>query len=137
MEVKTMKILPGKRASDFEEAAVLALHDTGKDDMTLDIAHLFTSTLDPEKLRAEADKRINASVHSKYGQKLRWSGHQWFVPVPQPSYNSSPIPLISFAILAYLVAAITIDTQDWSSRSATIVGLLNKREKLVLPISLL
>jgi hypothetical protein len=138
MEVKTMlKMLPGKRAADFDEAAIIALHDAGKDEMTLDIARLFTPALDLDRLRAEGEKSINAGVHTKYGHRARWSGRQWFVPVPQPSYDSSPVPHMSFAIQAYLVAAIRVDTPDWSSRSATIVGLLNKREKLVLPISLL
>ena len=132
-----MKILPGKRVVDFDEAAILALHEAGKDDMTLDIARLFTPALDLDKLRSEAEKSVNASVHGKYGQRATWSGRQWFVPVPQPGYNSSPVPLMSFAIPAYLVAAISIETPGFLSRSATIIGLLNKREKLVLPISLL
>ena len=132
-----MKILPGKRVVDFDEAAIVALHDAGKDDMILDIARLFTPALDLDKLRSEAEKSINVSVHGKYGPKATWSGRQWFVPVPQPSYNSSPIPLMSFAISAYLVAAISIETPDWSSRSATLMGFLNRREKLLLPIAFL
>lgn len=132
-----MEILTGKRVADFDGAAILALHDAGKDDMALDIARLFTSTLDLDRLRAEAEKGINASVHSRYGQRARWSGQWWFVPEPQPSYESSPVPRISFVIPVYLVAAIRIDTSDRSSRSATVVGLLKRREKLVLPISLL
>lgn len=126
-----MKILQCRRIGDFAEAAILALHDAGKDDMSLDIAGLFTSALDLDKLRAEGEKGINASVHSRYGQRAAWSGRQWFAPVPQPSYESSPVPRMSFVIPAYLVAAISIQTPDWSSRSATIAGLLNKREKLV------
>ena len=132
-----MKMLGGKRVADFDDAAIVSLHDAGKDDMTLDIARLFTSTLDLDRLRAEAEKSLNASVHGKYGQRATWAGRRWFVPVPQPSYNSSPIPLMSFAVPAYLVAAISIQTPDWSSRSATIIGLLNRREKLLLPISFL
>ncbi len=132
-----MKILPGKRVVDFDEAAIVALHDAGKDDMTLDIARLFTPALDLDKLRAEAEKSINASVRARYGQRAAWSGRQWFVPLPQPSYNSSPIPLMSFAIPAYLVAAISIETPGFLSRSATVMGSLSRREKLLLPISFL
>lgn len=132
-----MKILSGKRVVDFDEAAIVALHDAGKDDMTLDIAHLFTPALDFDKLRSEAEKSVNASVHGKYGQRATWSGHQWFVPVPQPGYDSSPIPLMSFAIPAYLVAAISIETSGFLSRPATVMGPLNRREKLLLPISFL
>jgi hypothetical protein len=132
-----MKILQGRRIGDFAEAAILALHDAGKDDMSLDIAHLFTSALDLDKLRAEAERSINASVRGRYGRRAGWSGRQWFVPLPQPSYESSPIPRMSFVILAYLVAAISIDTQDWSSRSAILVGPLNRHENLLLPIAFL
>jgi hypothetical protein len=132
-----MKILKGRRIGDFAEAAILALHDAGKDDMSLDIAGLFTSALDLDRLRAEAERNINASVHSRYGQRAGWSGRQWFVPLPQPSYESSPIPRMSFVIPAYLVAAISINTQDWSSRSAILVGPLNRREKLLFPIAFL
>ena len=132
-----MKILTGKRVANFDEAAIIALHDAGKDDMTLDIARLFTSALDLDRLRAEAEKGINVSVHSRYGQRAGWSGQWWFVSEPQPSYNSSPIPLMSFAISAYLVAALSIQMPDWSSRSATIISLLKRCEKLLLPISFL
>ncbi len=132
-----MKILPGKRVVDFDEAAIVALHDAGKDDMTLDIARLFTPALDLDKLRTEAEKSINASVRARYGQRAAWSGRQWFVPLPQPSYNSSPIPLMSFAIPAYLVAAISIETPGFLSRSATVMGSLSRREKLLLPMSFL
>jgi len=132
-----MKMFPGKRVVDFDEAAIAALHDVGKDDVALDIARLFSPALDPDKLRSEAERNINASVHAKNGPKARWSGRQWYVPVPQPSYDSSPIPLMSFAVPAYLVATVTIRMPDWSSRSATVIGLLNRREKLVLPISFL
>lgn len=132
-----MKMLSGKRVVDFDEAAILALADAGKDDMTLGIARLFSPALDLDRLRTEGEKSINASVHGKYGPRAAWSGRQWFVPLPQPSYNSSPIPLMSFAIPAYLVAAISIQTPDWSSRSATIISLLNRREKLLLPLSFL
>ena len=132
-----MKMLTGKRASDFSEAAILALHDTGKEDMTLDIARLFTPALDLDKLRAEAEKSLNASVRGRYGPKATWSGPEWFVPLPQPSYNSSPIPLMSFAIPAYLVAAISIETPGFLSRSATMMGSLSRREKMLLPMSFL
>jgi len=132
-----MKILPGKRVGDFLEAATQALHDAEKDDMSLDVARLFTPALDLDRLRAEGEKSINASVHTRYGQKAAWSGRQWFVPLPQLSYNSSPIPLMSFAVPAYLVAAISIETPGWSSRSATVMGSLGRREKLLLPMSFL
>ena len=132
-----MKIPTGKRVADFDEAAIVALHDVGKDDMALDIARLFTSTLDLDKLHSEAEKSIKASVHARYGKRVGWSGQWWFVPVPQPSYNLSPIPLMSFAISAYLVAVLSIQMPDWSSRSTTIIGLLKRREKLLLPISFL
>jgi len=132
-----MKMFSGKRVMGFDEAAIAALHDVGKDDMALDIARLFSPVLNPDKLRSEAERNINASVHAKNGPKARWSGRQWYVPVPQPSYNSSPIPLMSFAVPAYLVAAISIAMPGWSSSSVTVIGLLNRREKLVLPISFL
>ena len=76
-----MKMLQGRRIGDFAEAAILAFHDTGKDDMSLDIANLFTSALDRDRLRAEAERGINVSVHGKYGQRAAWSGRQRFVKI--------------------------------------------------------
>jgi len=130
-----MNILQGRRAGNFGEATPLAFHDAGKDDMSPDIASLFASALDLDKLHAEGDRSINASVHGRYGHKAGWYGRQWFIPLPQASYEALPIPRMSFTIQAYLVAVISIETPG--PRSATLVGPLGRREKLVLPISFL
>ncbi len=59
-----MKMLSGKRVVDFDEAAILALADAGKDDMTLGIARLFSPALDLDRLRTGGEKSINASIRS-------------------------------------------------------------------------
>ena len=132
-----MRILAGKRVADFDDAAIVALHDAGRDDMSLDVARLFTSALDLDRLRPEAEKSINSAVHGKYGPRATWSGRRWWVPVPQPGYNSSPIPLMSFTIPAHVVAAVTIQIPGYLAHSATVMGTLNRREKLLLPMSFL
>lgn len=131
-----MKILPGRRADNFGEATILAFREAGKGDISPDIATLFASVIDVAKLYAEAERSINAAIYSRYGRSATWYGKRWFIPVPQPRYDALPVPRMTFAVQACLVAAITAETVEDSYR-ATLVGLIGKSEKLILPISFL
>jgi hypothetical protein len=129
-----MKILPGRRADNVEEAATLAFQEAGKGDMSPDIVTVFASVIDADKLRAEAERSINAAVHGRYGRGATWYGRRWFIPLPQPRYDAQPIPRLTFAVQGHLVAPITVETIDDTYR-ATPVGAIGRPEKLILPIS--
>jgi len=130
-----MKILAGRRADNLDEATLLAFQEAGKG-FSPDIATVFASVIDADKLRAEAERSINTTVHGRYGRGARWRGRQWFIPLPQPRYDAQPIPRVTFTVQGYLVATITVETADDSYR-ATLVGPTGKPEKLTLPISFL
>jgi len=131
-----MKILSGKRAGNFGEATILAFQEAGKSDMSPEVASLFTSVMDTDKLYAEAERSINTAIHNRYGRSATWYGKEWFIPLPQPRYDALPVPRMTFAVQGHLVAPITVETADNSYR-ATLVGPISKSEKLTLPISFL
>jgi len=71
-----MKILRGKRVGNFREATLLAFQEAREDDISPDIATLFASVIDADKLSAEAERNINITVHGRYGRGARWHGRQ-------------------------------------------------------------
>jgi len=131
-----MKMLPYRKAGNFREATILAFEESGRDDISPDIANLFASMMDSDKLRAEADKSVNGTIHGIYGRSVGWYGKWWLVPLPQLAYDALPTPRITFSIQAYLAGTITVKTTDGSNRS-TLVSPTGKPEKLVLPMSFL
>lgn len=131
-----MKILSGRRADNIREAIILAFYEAGKSDMSPDIATVFASVIDVDKLRTEADRNINSTIHGRYGRGTTWHGRQWFIALPQPRYEALPIPRITFAVQGHLVAPITIKMAS-DSYYATVVGPTGRPEKLTLPMSFL
>jgi hypothetical protein len=135
-EVKMMKILPDRRADSFEKATILAFQEAGKGDLSPDVATVFASAIDSEKISVEAERTINTTVHGRYGRSARWHGQPWLIPLPQPRYDVQPIPRITFSVQGYLVAPIMVKTTGDSYR-ATVVGPVGKPERLILPIPFL
>jgi len=131
-----MNILKGRQANDIEEATLLAIHAAGESGLSPDVVTIFVSTLDVDKLKAQAERSIGTAVHGRYGRGARWHGKPWFVPLPQPRYVTQPIPKITFTVQAYVVAPVEVDTRDYLYR-ATVVGPLNKPVEVILPISFL
>jgi hypothetical protein len=131
-----MKILPGKRADNFREAAILAFRETGQSEILPDIATLFASVTDIDKLHTEAERSISTTVHGRYGGSATWHGREWFIALPQLRYDALPIPRMTFAVQPHLVAPITVETAVNSYR-ATLVGPIGKPDKLTMPISFL
>jgi hypothetical protein len=128
-----MRIISGRRINDLESATILALQEAGKTDISADINRLFGSVLDTVKLRAEGEKSLGRDVHDRYGNKARYYGQKWIIPVPQLLYDSQPLPRIVFTIQGYLVAAMTVSTPD-NSYFITAVGAVGKPERLSLPL---
>ncbi len=131
-----MKILPGTRVSNLDEATLLALREAGKGGLSQYVTTVFASVIDADKLRAEAERSINTAVHGRYGRTAKWYGRPWFISLPQPRYDARPIPRLTFAVQGHMVAPITIRTKD-DSYGATVVGPAGKPDKLILPISFL
>ncbi len=131
-----MKILPYRKAGNFREATILAFEEAGRDDISPDIAALFASMIDSDRLRAEAEKSVNGAINGRYGRSVRWHGKWWLVPLPHLAYEALPTPRITFSIQAYLAGTITVKTAD-DSYLYTIVNPTGKPEKLVLPMSFL
>jgi len=128
-----MRIISGKRVNDRESATIMALQEAGKPDILADINRLFGSVLDTVKLRAEGEKSLGRDIHERYGNKARYYGQKWIVPVPQLRYDSQPLPWIVFTIQGCLVAAMTVSTPD-NSYSITATGAVGKPDKLPLPL---
>jgi hypothetical protein len=131
-----IKILPGRRADSLEEATLLTLREAGKGDLSPDIAAVFASVIDDDKLYTQAEKSVNAAVRSRYGRSARWSGKWWFIPVPHLRYDASPIPLLAIEVQGYVVSAVEIKTLDYDY-SITLVDVIGKPRKLLLPMPFL
>ncbi len=128
-----MKILQGKRAVNFEQAAGLAFQEAGAGDMSAGVTDLFVSLADATKLRTEAEKSIGAAIRDKYRAKPRWHSKRWCVSVPTLSYEARDIPHLKIETKTYLVAVAEVETID-DSCSLTLVGTLGKPEALIIPM---
>jgi hypothetical protein len=131
-----MRMTAARTVNDQESATILALQEAGKTDISVDINQLFGSVLDAVKLKAEGEKSLGRDIHDRYGNRARWYGQKWIIPVPQLRYDSQPLPRIVFTIQGYLVAAITVSTPN-NSYSVTAAGAVGKPEKLSLPMTFL
>lgn len=129
-----LRILRGKLAGNFREAVVLAFREAGMDDALPNVADLFSSTIDNNKLMREADNSISSSIHRRYGRSATWEGRRWLIPVPQLQYKASPIPHLTINVQAYIVEAVKVETTDYFY-SATLIGPIGRAETLVLPMS--
>jgi len=128
-----LKILTGQRVRNFEEAATLAFEEFGIDDMSIEVAGLFASSLNVSRLANEADKSIKSTVHNRYGKKATWYGNQWFVSVPRLGFKTKPIPQLIMTVQPYLVSATKVDT-GYNSYSLTLVGAVDKAVELAVPM---
>lgn len=98
------------------------------------VSELFASVLDTSiRLRDEGDRSVKAAVHSRCGNKARWYGKQWFVPVPRLQFDTRPVPQLTITIQAHLVSPVEVET-DYNSYSLTLVGAIGKPETLVIPM---
>lgn len=119
---------------NFREAAALAFREAGVDDMLPNVVGLFTSAIDTNRLKREADNSISSSIHRRYGRSARWEGRRWFTPVPQLEYKASPIPHLTINVQAYIVEVVEVEITDYFY-SATLVGPIGRAETLALPMS--
>jgi hypothetical protein len=92
--------------------------------------------MDSSRLRGEADKAVKSTIHKEYGNKARYYGEQWLIPLPELHLNISPVPQLIITVGAYLVFPVKVET-DYSSYSATVVGNIEKSEVLVMPMTFL
>ena len=130
-----MKILPGIRVKNFREAAEMAFHEAGADDLSLSVAGLFGET-DATKLPLEAERDIVAAIRGKYRGNPTWNGKWWCISVPRPGYDSRGTPQVTFDLKRYIIAAGEVETTD-DYYPVTLVGPIGKSETLVIPILLL
>ena len=128
-----LKVLRGKQVSNFKEAAALAFQQAGVSDMSLEVAELFTTAIDKNKLLGKATKNIEQLVRSKYREKPTWDQESWYVPVPLLHYDSRDIPHLTIELMIYLVAAVEVTT---TSRYYFIVlgGTIGDPQTLTLPM---
>lgn len=131
-----MKILTGKRVASFEKAARLAFEEAGKEDMSPDIASLFASAMDVDKVHAEGERSIKSAIHSRYGNKARWYGREWFIAVPRLRVETEAIPQLTMTVQPYLVSVGEAEA-DYDSHSLTLVGAIVKPEVLAMPMTFL
>jgi len=130
-----MKILHGKRVRNFREAAELAFHEAGADDLSLSVADLF-ETVDATRLRSEAERDIMAAIRGEYRGNPTWDGKWWCISVPRPGYDSRGIPQVTIDLKRCIVASGEVETTD-RYYPVTLVGPIGKLETLVMPILLL
>ncbi len=97
------------------------------------MATLFAAIIDVDKLRAEAEKNINTTIHSRYGRDATWFGSQWFIAQPQPRYDRLSVPRMTFIVQGYLVAEIVVRGAG-NSRSVTLVSPIGKPKEVALLI---
>lgn len=131
-----MRIIEDKHLTSIDHAVGLVLIEAGQEDMSKEACSLFVTSLDVMKLRSEGEKILRSAVHQKYGSKTRWcpaTQGPWLVPSPRLRYDTLPIPMLSFSLQPYLVAGFTILSAGYSP-SNTLVSLIGKPEKLMLPM---
>ncbi len=87
-----MKLIPGRRAQSLDDAIQLAFGETGRQDMSPELARLFMPALDAERLAVESEKRLHAAVHARFGPRAERRGQRWLVPLPQPGYDEGKPP---------------------------------------------
>ncbi|MFC1910565.1 hypothetical protein ACFLXC_04695, partial [Chloroflexota bacterium] len=107
-----MDIFTGNQADNFEKAAALALRAGGISKLSQEVITTFIPVVDPDKLKPQAERNINGTIHQCYGRRASWHGKQWFVPLPQPAYDRQTIPRLAFKVQTYLVAAGKVDDGD-------------------------
>jgi len=86
-----VKILPGKTADNWKEAATLAFQEAGAEGMSTDIVDMFTSLANDHRMSSEADTGIKPPggrseglfLCRRYGNKATWRAERGFVPVPK------------------------------------------------------
>ncbi len=132
-----MRVLPGLRAEDFNEATGLAYAEAGSGDMAGTVAGLFDAMVEADALQGEAEKNINAALHHQYRGKTEWRiRERWYIPVPLLRYDARDTPRLIFDVISYLVAPLTVEPAG-NLRFVTVVGPLSKPETLILPMVLL
>ena len=126
-----MEIFQGKWANSLKEAVALAFG--GVDGISLDIARLFASAIDVDRLYSESEKAISSTVNSRYG-RAEWSSRgRWVTAVPQLRYDTVPIPQLSIKVQGYVVARIEVEA-GYKSYSLTLVGSIGKPQTVVIPM---
>ena len=121
---------------NFKEAATLAFREAGVGDMLPEVAELFTSAIDTDKRRDEANRVVSSTVHSRYGRNATWSSRRWLIPVPRPGYNVQPIPQLDIAVQAYLAASMEVEAIN-HYYCMVLIGPIGKVETLILPLPFL
>ncbi len=128
-----MKIISGRYAGNRKEAAELAFQAAGVDIVSSDILDMFTSLSGTDIVSGEAEKSIGAAVKNRHGSKATWRADRWFVPIPKLSYGSKDMPQLVIEVLVYVIAVVTVRTQQ-DSRHMTLAGAVGKPEILTIPM---
>jgi len=128
-----MKILQGRQVGNLKEAILLAFQEAGKNDMSPDIANLFASVMDIDKLQAEGEKSIKAVVRGRYGRNATWSDRQWIIPLPHLCFYTEPVPQLVTTIQPWLVAPVKVEASR-GVHSLILVGSVAKSEELTMPM---
>ena len=128
-----MKLINGRQARNFDEAAVLAFKEAGVNDISVHVTDLFNPLVDTTRLHDEAKKIITYAVRNKYGKKSEWKGKWWYVPVPLLGYETRDIPHLGIEIKTFIVAAAEVEMLD-DSYLVTLVEVIGKPETLRIPM---
>ncbi len=128
-----MKLINGRRARNFDEAAVLAFQEAGVNDISVHVTNLFNTLVDTTRLRDEAKKIIASAIQNKYGKNSEWEDKWWYVSVPLLSYETRDIPHLGIETRTFIVAAAEVEMLD-DSYLITLVGVIGKPEMLRIPM---
>ncbi len=128
-----MKIIPGIKAEDFNEAVALAIGDAGVIGMSPKAVSLFLPVTDDGKLRSDTEKAVASTIRNRYRGKPSWHGPHWHVPIPQLRYDARETPHLVIEVRMHLVAALHVETTS-SGFAVTLVGILGQPEFLVIPM---
>ena len=127
-----MKVLPGQKAENQNEAIKLALQTAGAEGMDTYTIDMFEMLPDNDRVNTEADKLISSTIRNRYGNKATWRTDRWFIPVPKLQYDSKDIPQLIIEVDIYLIAVAVVRTND--TRLITLAGAIGKPETLILPM---
>lgn len=128
-----MKIIPGIKAENFNEAVGLALGDAGAIGMSPKAISLFLPVIDDGRLRSDTEKAIAGTIRNQYRGKPSWHGSWWHAPIPRLRYDARDIPHLIIEVRMYLVATPYVETAN-DGFAVTLVGALGQPETMIIPM---
>lgn len=128
-----MKILPGTRAKNFDEAVGLALADAGAIGISTKVIGQFVSLVDTMRLRSDTEKAITSTIRNRYRGKTSWHDSRWHVPIPNLRYDARDVPQLIIEVHIHLVAVAEVDTSH-DFFTLTLLGSVGQPETMVIPM---